>query len=1253
MISLDLTARLLMAARGTTTVHVPKALRSEVGELVVRRAGPDPLRISGILAGVLAEASLVAVRVRVARADPEALLTFAPPGPRRPDGGADARRRKALTMMREGLVSRALRCLGQSNSTAIQTAAELRGVRDHLIRLFPPARRPRQAGGRAAGASAAASSEGTLPEAAEPLKAVVREDGRPPKTMSRVRAAVAGPDEELWIETVKRAVFRARQRTAPGMTGTRHEHLAEPIRAPGGDALAWVVAEATDATLAGEADPVLLEGRLIPIATPTRPGGPMKIRPVVVGDTMLAVAKRIASGPLRAAAVPLFEKSAQHLETRDGCAVVARRVANAHARGWWVVALDVRNAFNCVDRTAVMHAVNDACPPVSAFVRWSLQTAKVRLAPDVEAIACESGVVQGCPLSPTLFALALRRARDRARDAGRGAPAGASATGPATRLEGLPDSIGTPAEDDDPADAAGATVYDAWYADDGHLVAPSPEAAAEIVGRLTQELKDIGLEMGAEKTRVLPPPDVPLAVAEALLRRPRCGAIATAQLTNMLVVLGTPVGDPAQVKEHVVRTAADACRRIAGYRALDAPFSELRALRWAGARSLLEHVAVQVPAIAFDEALHRRVEEAEVDAVRHILRHYGGPDADLAPSMRQVRLPVNMGGLGVRTLREVLVEDTTRPGFMRLRTPAEQLAADEEAARAHLSALGEEPDALEHLARYRELASDNGLAIRWIADNNPFVIDPRRDPNLEAAALALILGRPVLEGIDPTTPCTRGCRRSCRGVSTVPCLDPLGKHILACSSLSTTKRHDAARDALFTRLTAWFGRARVRREVGIDADGNLITRGAGQPRGGDTFPGDVHVDLGQQKVFLDVVVRDTWAKDLVHKAAKRGSAAAEAGFDSKTENPQKRQMAQQLKERGMRFQPMALGAFGGVNCHALSWLREAAKMHENGTVLNAMPAHKRRNGAPPLWKQAACELSMAVVMAHAAAATHVRECLRGTSGASLRTWPVIAWEPPEEPETTGLDEDATAAESGGPREHPPPGRRATGTGGRGRGRTTTAAGRSNGARPNVTPGRTAAGGGQPTRRAQRRAPSSSTSSSSAEGGSSTTSSESTSSSSTTSPTASSGSTSDSSEDPRRETDARRGRAPGRGRGRPPENRGSTRSAENGKMMSGRRTTKPQVREEEAAGEDEEEEEEVGEQGEGEEADRGGGAVAGTKRNGQTNQQRCSSTFQKVATSPAARSPLFRVAHGLLSAVTAESTSLPRRTAQRPSRSGVG
>lgn len=1183
VIAPELAFRLLASARGTTMVHVPKALRSTLAELLRHRAGPDPLRISGVLAGVLADASLTAVRMRVARTDPEAILTFASPGPRRPPSGAGAWRTKALTLMREGLVSRALRCLGQDGAGAA-TAAPLSGLgrlRGQLTAMFPPATR------RLAGLPQ------PLPAAAQPLHADV-EPQRP--CMSRVRAAVAGPDDEAWTETVRRAVFRARQRTAPGPTGARHEHLAEPMRAPGGAAFARMIAEAVDATLAGDADATLLEGRLVPLAKPSAPGstGLAKLRPIVIGDTMLAVAKRVASAPLRAAAHPLFKGSAQHLEDRNGCAVVARRVAHAHDQGWWVISLDVANAFNTVDRAAVMDAANTACPQVAAFVRWCLQPARVHLAPDVEPITCETGVVQGCPLAPTLFALALRGARERARSGPPGVPRDGAPMPTAVLLESLPD--GLPAACRTGTMPSPATVYDAWYADDGHLVAPSLMTAAEVVDRLTKALQDIGLALNGAKTRVLPPPDVTLEAAEAELQRLGAdgggGGLAAAQATSMLVVLGTPVGDPAEVRAHVERLVDDACRRIAGYRALDAPFAELRALRWAGARSLLEHIALQVSAAAFDNVLHQRLEDVEVGAIRHMLRHYGTvPDADLEPAIRQARLPVHLGGLGVASLRSALVADTTRPGFVRLRSTAEQGAADGAASEAHLAGLDREPDRLEHLARYRELAADNGQAIRWIADNNPFVIDPRRDPNVEAAALALLLGRPVLEGIHPATPCTRGCRRAQGdGTSTVPSLDPLGRHILACSSLSTTRRHDAVRDALFVRLTAWFGRNRVHREAGIDVAGNPITRGAGQQRSGDMYPGDVYVDLGQQgRIFLDVVVRDTWSSAIVAKAATRGTAAAEVGYDSKTEDPKKRAMAQRLAELGARFQPIALGAFGGISYHALRWLREAAKAHEGGMVPNAMPVHQLRNGEAPLWKQAACDLSMAVVMTHAAAATQTREYLRGTSSAPLTAWPPVpaaepvarrsAHPPATEPAATAATgRPAAGARRAQPLPKPPAAAMTV--------------------RGNARRGGTRAHGGRRRRRAaRRRRVASSTDTEDAQTTTSE-SSDSESSSRTTSSSESAASTSEALGHTRRPqarqrangrpADCSAGRATGRelpeDGGRTPMTPSQPRIGGAARGVLGRRRA----------------------------------AVLEEERCGQTNQQRCSGTFRNVANSPAAR-----------------------------------
>ena len=76
------------------------------------------------------------------------------------------------------------------------------------------------------------------------------------------------------------------------------------------------------------------------------------------------------------------------------------------------VSLDLQNAFNSVSRQAIFNAVAERAPSLMPFLKWVYGGAShifVRGAPDdAEPMLCTSGVQQGDPLGPLLFALALQ-----------------------------------------------------------------------------------------------------------------------------------------------------------------------------------------------------------------------------------------------------------------------------------------------------------------------------------------------------------------------------------------------------------------------------------------------------------------------------------------------------------------------------------------------------------------------------------------------------------------------------------------------------------------------------------------------------------------------------------------------------------------------------------------------------------------------------------------------------------------------------
>ena len=79
-----------------------------------------------------------------------------------------------------------------------------------------------------------------------------------------------------------------------------------------------------------------------------------------------------------------------------------------------ILRLDFRNAFNLVDRAAMLRAVRQDLPGLTCWTDWCYSHHS-RLLYAGETIASTCGVQQGDPLGPLLFSLALQPALVAAR----------------------------------------------------------------------------------------------------------------------------------------------------------------------------------------------------------------------------------------------------------------------------------------------------------------------------------------------------------------------------------------------------------------------------------------------------------------------------------------------------------------------------------------------------------------------------------------------------------------------------------------------------------------------------------------------------------------------------------------------------------------------------------------------------------------------------------------------------------------------
>ncbi|XP_076928462.1 uncharacterized protein LOC143592430 [Bidens hawaiensis] len=131
-----------------------------------------------------------------------------------------------------------------------------------------------------------------------------------------------------------------------------------------------------------------------------------------------------------------------------------------------MLTVDFFNAFNLVDRTSLLHEVRSRCPSISLWVDF-LYGQSARLYVGDAYIRSTTGVQQGEPLGPLLFALVLHpfvhRIRDRCK-----------------------------------------LLFHAWYLDDGTIIGDTKEVA-NALDIIRAEGPRLGLELNVKKTELFWP----------------------------------------------------------------------------------------------------------------------------------------------------------------------------------------------------------------------------------------------------------------------------------------------------------------------------------------------------------------------------------------------------------------------------------------------------------------------------------------------------------------------------------------------------------------------------------------------------------------------------------------------------------------------------------------------------------------------------------------------------------------------------
>jgi hypothetical protein len=339
--------------------------------------------------------------------------------------------------------------------------------------------------------------------------------------------------------------------------------------------------------------PRLLDARLLPLAKPHGRG----VRPIAIGEVWYRLAALCAL-----AACPNIGRSMAPLQLAVGISggsqIVghALRAGMAADPGCVTVQVDWRNAFNTVRRDRMLAAVAERCPALLPMVAWAYGRHSRLLVQRSDAVvSSQSGVRQGDPLGPLLFALTLQGPLEQVAEMGLARPVA--------------------------------------FADDTFLQgAPAPTMRA--FHALTALAAPLGLSAQPDKCAVYSE-DAAAAASVAT-------TLGMHHAPDGLLAAGTPVGAAAFAAARAATCADHACALMDQMQAL--PLADQD--RWLLLHGSLQRRVAHLPRGNQWEQVGLAVQRAERKAVDCALAIIGHTTAD-GPLTEQATLPLRHGGLGL------------------------------------------------------------------------------------------------------------------------------------------------------------------------------------------------------------------------------------------------------------------------------------------------------------------------------------------------------------------------------------------------------------------------------------------------------------------------------------------------------------------------------------------------------------------------------------------------------------------------------
>ena len=429
----------------------------------------------------------------------------------------------------------------------------------------------------------------------------------------RLRKVVGEGTPKLSEDMLKDAIRSFPKGSAPGPSGLKPQHLKDALVPGWTDEVLRHFAELGSKMARGEvhesARPYIVGANLAALKKPEAEG----LRPVAAGEAVRRCVAKALWATAKEEAQAVLEPMQLGIGTSMGAEIVVHRIRswvgrNKGRNDRGLVTVDLSNAFNAIDRSAVREAARRYAPSLVPWVDLCYGKSSWLVLGN-SFLKSERGVQQGDPLGPGLFGMGIQRVVEEA-----------------TR--------------ETQALYPGELEITHFYLDDG-VAAGTWRSLGDWLRRLEIGFADIGLDMQRSKCNVIPM-QTGMKAAEA--GNP-CAGCEWVESGNFRL-LGAAFGSVEFCEGRLRRRTDKARRLMSKIRDLEDPQAALLLLRHCAGYAKVAYSTRTVPTQDQEEALEEygiALRDAFQAIVRFPVNERG---------WRQAQLGVASGGLGLRLPQE-------------------------------------------------------------------------------------------------------------------------------------------------------------------------------------------------------------------------------------------------------------------------------------------------------------------------------------------------------------------------------------------------------------------------------------------------------------------------------------------------------------------------------------------------------------------------------------------------------------------------